>query len=381
MRVDGHQIQESTNPLFNDNKLKIGTFGTNVSGGCAISTAEGTFETTWPNVLRVASLADQAGLEALVPVARWRGFGGQTNFNGTSFEPYTWAAGLGGATQHSAVFATSHVPTVHPILAAKQATTVDHISGGRFALNVVVGWFAPEFAMFGTKIFEHDTRYEYAQEWIDIVRLLWSREDEFEYGGRFFQIEKGFAQPKPCQRPFPPIMNAGGSPAGQRWSAKNSDMAFVTILAQDYEGARRQVQALRDLARNDFDRELQVWANAYMVCRPTEQEAREYLDYYVLERGDDVAADNLMAELGGTGTIPAELREQFRFHIKAGYAGYPLVGSPEQVVDEMINLSDAGVDGLVISWPRYEQDLAYFVDAVLPAMEQAGLRMPFKPSS
>jgi FMNH2-dependent dimethyl sulfone monooxygenase len=119
--------------------MKIGTFGTNVTGGCAITIAEGTFEITWPNTVWVAEIADRAGLEALVPVARWRGFGGETNFNGTSFETYAWAAGLADATGHSAGFSTSHVPTMHPIVAAKQAVTIDHISGGRFALNVVVG--------------------------------------------------------------------------------------------------------------------------------------------------------------------------------------------------------------------------------------------------
>ena len=56
-------------------------------------------------------MADRAGFEALVPVARWKGFGGKTNFNGDSFESYTWAAGLAGATQQAAVFSTSHVPT------------------------------------------------------------------------------------------------------------------------------------------------------------------------------------------------------------------------------------------------------------------------------
>ena len=72
-------------------------------------------------------------------MARWRGFGGATNFNGACYETFTWAAGVGGATEHATVFATSHVPTIHPIVAAKQATTIDHISNGRFALNLVMG--------------------------------------------------------------------------------------------------------------------------------------------------------------------------------------------------------------------------------------------------
>jgi hypothetical protein len=72
-----------TNALFNDNRLKLGVFGLNVSNGCAATTAEGHLQPTWHNNVTIASMADRAGIEALVPVARWKGFGGQTNFNGT----------------------------------------------------------------------------------------------------------------------------------------------------------------------------------------------------------------------------------------------------------------------------------------------------------
>jgi len=87
-----------TNALFNDNRLKLGVFGLNVSNGCAATTAEGHLQPTWQNNLDIAVMADRAGIEALVPVARWKGFGGKTNFNGTCFETYTWAAGLAAAS-------------------------------------------------------------------------------------------------------------------------------------------------------------------------------------------------------------------------------------------------------------------------------------------
>jgi Luciferase-like monooxygenase len=107
------------------NKLKLDLFGVNVSNGCAITTVEGRHEVSWPNSLAIARTADRHGYEAMVPVARWRGFGGESNFNGTNFETYTWAAGLGQATENICVLTTSHVPTIHPIVAAKQATTVE----------------------------------------------------------------------------------------------------------------------------------------------------------------------------------------------------------------------------------------------------------------
>src|SRR5207248_11476589 len=190
---------------------KLGVFGANLGGGCVATQVPRGLPATWPATLEIATLADQAGLEALVPVARWKGFGGATNFSGESFETYTWAAGLGAQTQRLTPFATSHVPTIHPIVAAKQATTIDHLTQGRFALNVVCGWFANEFAMFGRPMMDHETRYDYAEEWLEIVRRLWTEHDEWDFEGTYFRIERGFLEPKPLQQPHPPIMNAGRS--------------------------------------------------------------------------------------------------------------------------------------------------------------------------
>src|SRR5678816_4630433 len=99
----------ATNPLFNDNRMKIGTFCTNCSYGTVASTAEGTFDLSWESTKALAQSADRAGFEALVPVGRWKGFGGLTDFNGDSFEVYTWAAGLAEATNYSCVLATAQV--------------------------------------------------------------------------------------------------------------------------------------------------------------------------------------------------------------------------------------------------------------------------------
>ncbi len=66
---------------------------------------------------------------------------------------------------------------------------------------------------------------------LDIVRALWTREEEFDYEGKYFQIKKGFHQPKPIQRPFPPVMNAGGSGIGRHFAAKHCDM-FSCILRE-----------------------------------------------------------------------------------------------------------------------------------------------------
>ncbi len=370
-----------TAALYNANRLKLAIFGLNCDYGCTITTAEGRWELSWPATLRVAALADAAGIEALVPIARWRGFGGVTNFNGATFETYTWAAGLGAVTRYTMVFCTSHVPTIHPLVAAKQATTVDHISNGRFGLNVVCGWARPELEMFGGTVMDHETAYAYAEEWVQIVRQLWMRDDEFDYDGHFFHLRHAFHQPKPIQRPHPPIMQAGSSPTGRRFAARYADMAFINARRGAFDEYHADIANLRRLAREEFGRTLQVWGHAYVVCRATEREARDYLRYYVDERGDWEAADNLTRWMGLPERLPPDRLAAARRDFVGGWGGYPLVGTAEQIVDELCALADAGFDGVMLSWVQYEAELRQWIDEVLPLMEQAGLRQPFRPAA
>lgn len=361
--------------LTGGNRFKLGLFGLNIDNACAATTIDGVFHPTWDNVTTITGLADEAGFEALVPVARWRGFGGVTNFNGACYETYAWAAGVGAQTKKAAVFSTSHVPTIHPIVAAKQATTIDHITRGRFALNIVCGWFEPELEMFGAPIMEHDERYAYAGEWLEVVKKLWTLEEEFDFEGRFFKIKRGFHQPKPIQSPFPPVMNAGGSGIGRHFAAKHCDMIFVHIKGEDVDAARKDVEEVRKLAREEYGRDIQVWANSYCVIGDSEKEARDFRDYYVNEKGDWQAIENLTKSLGiQTGVLPREMIEAAKYHFIAGWGGYPLVGTPDQIAGELERLSDAGLDGALLSWPQYEKGLRRFVADIMPLLKARNLR-------
>jgi alkanesulfonate monooxygenase SsuD/methylene tetrahydromethanopterin reductase-like flavin-dependent oxidoreductase (luciferase family) len=368
-----------SHPLFNDNKLKLGLFSINCSYGCAISTAPGTLQIDWKENLKLSQAADRAGYEVLVPVGRWRGFGGATNFNGTNFETYTWAAGISQATEQIGVMTTSHVPTVHPLVAAKQATTIDHIGGGRFGLNIVCGWSKPEMEMFGKTIMEHDTRYDYAAEWVEILKMLWTREEEFDYEGKFLRVSKAFSMPKPIQKPFPPLMNAGGSPKGRAFCAKYCDIAFLLLNPNDFEQTKALIASYRRFAREEYGRELQIWCYAYVVDAETRQDARDYLDEYVVRYGDNVATDNIFADLGvQTQNFSPEQYKDFRFHFMAGWGGFPLVGTREDIVDQLQKLSDAGLDGIALSWLDYYSGIERWNRTILPLMEQAGLRSAFR---
>ena len=192
---------------------------------------------------------------------------------------------------------------------------------------------------------------------------------------RHFKIQKGVSEPKPVQKPYPPLMNAGGSDVGRHYAAKHCDMAFVLIKGFDEETTRRDINDVRDTARNEYQRDIQVWTNSYCVIGDTEQEARAFLDYYVKEKGDWEAVDNITRNLGmHSGLMSQEALEKFKFHFIAGWGGYPLVGTPEQIASEIAKLSRLGLDGTLLNWPRYEEGLARFIKDVLPLLEQMGLR-------
>ncbi|MGE0035857.1 MAG: LLM class flavin-dependent oxidoreductase [Xanthobacteraceae bacterium] len=375
MLTRADQLRESKNPLFGPRKLKLGTFSSNLSGGCAISKIDGVLKADWPSTLALATMADEMEFEALVPVGRWKGFGGVTNFNGAGFESFTWAAGIGASTRHSGVFATSHVPTMHPVMAAKQAATIDHVTGGRFSLNVVTGWYRPEIEMFGEPQMEHDERYDRAVEWLDVIKLLWTREEEFDFDGRYYTIKKGWLAPKPVQKPYPAVMNAGGSDKGRHYAAKHCDVAFTVLASHTLEDMTEQVARYRRLAREEYGRDIQVWTNAYIVQGETEKDARDFFNHYVHQQGDWEAVDNLVTMLGiNAQSLPPGVEQQLKEHFIAGWGGFPVVGNKEQVVDKLALLSKAGFDGAVLSWARYVDEMREFQTETLPLLIQAGLR-------
>lgn len=368
--------RESGNPMFNANKLKLGIFGSNCSNACAITTAESSFAPTFEKNVELAGILESSGIECMVPIARWRGFGGPTNFNGNCMETYTWAAALAAVTKEIFIFSTSHVPTIHPIVAAKMATTIDRISKGRFGINMVCGWFPPEMEMFGVKMMEHDNRYDYASEWAEVMMKLWT-EEWFDYRGEHFTINQGFSDPKPTNDIRPLLISAGASPKGRDFAAKYCDINFAVV--ENIEKGKSWVKEMKGLAWNEYKREIGTFTHSNVVVRDTEKEARDYYNYYVHEKGDWEACENIIDTLGvQSGSWSKEFIEKFKESFVAGWGGYPLVGTPEQVTDKLIELSSTGIDGTLLTMVDYNAELPYWNEKVMPLLEQAGLRNPKK---
>jgi dimethylsulfone monooxygenase len=95
---------------MNGNRLRLGLFGANCSSGRTYAVLPERWQASWENNLKLAQMADEIGIECMVPIARWKGYGGDSNPNGSSFESIAWACGLLAATRRLRVFCTVHVP-------------------------------------------------------------------------------------------------------------------------------------------------------------------------------------------------------------------------------------------------------------------------------
>ena len=136
-------------PLHSGNKLKLLVFGSSASYGATMTDVEGTIKAEWGETREVARLVEQAGIEGIIPYVRFRGLGGALNPSGRNFETITWAAGLAEATERIQVFATALIPTINPLLIAKQLTTVDldvvgHAAGADGFDLVIAGRASPD---------------------------------------------------------------------------------------------------------------------------------------------------------------------------------------------------------------------------------------------
>ena len=359
--------------VFNDNKLKLGFFSANCSGGMAVTKVPERWVNSWENNIELAQLADAAGIEFMLPIARWIGYGGETDFHGSVLETLTWATGLLAHTRDITVFATVHTAFNHPVVAAKQLATIDQMSGGRLGLNIVCGWNKPEYDAFGVDLPEqHSERYALGQEWFDVVRKLWAHPHQrFDWNGTFYQLKGAHSDPGPVRGSLP-IMNAAGSLEGREFAVRNAD--FLFMISVDLETSKPEVAQIK--ARGTaLGREVGAFTLSHVVCRPTRKEAEDYLHYYADEMADWEAVDNLM-ELQGmhAQSFPAEALAMLRGRFAAGHGTYPLIGDPDTIADEMAKITEAGFEGTALSFVDYVKEFPYFRDEVIPRLERKGLR-------
>src|ERR1700722_15029221 len=233
--------------MHNNNKLQLGLFGANCSSGRAVTLVPERWSGNWPDNKKLAQLADEVGIDFMLPIGRWKGYGGDTDYQGETLETITWATALLAATRRITGFGTVTAPIFNPVGAAQKMVTARHVGEGRFGLNIVVGWNEGEFDMFGVQQREHDARYDYAQEWIDVIKLIWSDRENFDFKGQYLDMKGIRGKPNGGTRPV--IMNAGASATGQAFAVKNCDAFFFQASRTSLDETAQSAKTARDAAQ------------------------------------------------------------------------------------------------------------------------------------
>lgn len=357
-------------PLRGPNRLKLGVFAANADGGLAITDVPERWRATWDDNLAAAQIADRAGMDFFLPIARWAGFGGKNKVREWSFETFTWAAGLAAATQRIGLFMTVHVPLVHPLYAAKALATVDHISHGRAGLNIVCGWNPKEFGMFNIPLVEKG--YDQAQEWLQIIERAYREPEPFDHAGTFYRLTQAVSRPASLQTPRPVTMNAAFGGPGRDFAAANCDYLFTTFT--ELSEAGKHVDDIRARSAR-VGRDVGAYTVCHVVCRPSQAEAEDYYERYAVTEADQAAVDAHMAgKKEFSHSHDADAYDRYRKRFAGGAGSYPLVGTPEHIVEQMAAIAAQGYEGIALGFTNYLYELPYFCDRVLPLLRRAGLR-------
>ena len=277
--------------------VKFAYWVPNVSGGLVTSDIEQRTDWNYDYNKKLAQTAENNGFEYALSQVRYEAsYGAEYQHESTSF-----SLALLLATERLKVIAAVHPGLWQPAVLAKLGATADHLSGGRFAVNVVSGWFKDEFTHLGEPWLEHDERYRRSAEFLQVLRRIWT-EDGVDFRGDFYRIHDFTLKPKPVntpERPNPEIFQGGNSTAARRNGGLYSDWYFSN--GKDFDGLTEQVVEVRDHART-VDREVRVGLNGFIIARDTEREAREVLRE-IIEKANSPAVEGFRGAVAAGGQL------------------------------------------------------------------------------
>ena len=268
---------------------------------------------------------------------------------GPDLEAWTLATALAMQTSTIEIMVAAHPGIIPAQMVAKMGASLDRISGGRLALNVVNGWNVEEFDTFGNGAWQltEPDRYQRMDEFIQVVKGLWT-EETFSFAGRFYKVSDSNLPLKTVRQPNPPIYAASRNPEGKRTIAKYADTWFAPDL-RDFRRydetlalVRREIADLSQTAAG-FGRKLGFGMSAHVVCAGTMEEA--VARAVRLEAYGDLARYNKSAVSG---------------------LGACLVGTPQLIAERICAYEQAGLDFILIQSNPMEEGLDQFLSDILP---------------
>lgn len=314
--------------------------------------------------------AEALGFELAFSRTQWLPKGG---YDGeASLDAFVALGAMAAVTSSILLISTMHVlyGPLHPLHIAKYGATLDHIAKGRWGINIVTGHRA----------IEHDKRYEMAAELFDVVNRLWGETENFSYEGKVspWKLENAWITPKPLYG-RPVLVNATGSPAGVNFAANYSDLIFITSpggahIESALATLPEHIATIKAAARA-AGRTIKTLINPIIISRDTPEKAQAYADGIAAGRpaANGVSFAGNRAYDSDAHAWRGRLDKTQKQGQNLG-GNIEIIGSPEQVVEQLLALKATGIDGVQLSFYDFSADLAYFGERILPLLKQVGLR-------
>jgi long-chain alkane monooxygenase len=345
-------------------------------------------------------------------------------------DPLLLVSGMAAVTKHLGFGVTSALTYEHPYPFARRASTLDHLTKGRFGWNIVSGYLDSAARNFGLdQQIQHDDRYAFAEEYMEVCYKLWERSWDhdavrrdrksgmfadpakvhgIEHSRKYFRVP-GFNLSEPSPQRTPVLYQAGASRRGKDFAAKHAECVFVSAPSAPI--VKKYVQDLRQRAAELGRGQILIFAMFTIIVAPTEREAveklheyRSYIDYEGALAlmsgwtGVDLGRYALDEELRPTNTNANQsalesftigdpdrrwkIREIAEF-VGLGGRGPVVAGSPTQVADALQRwIEETGVDGFNLAYAIMPETYENVIDLLIPELRRRGAyKKEYRPGS
>ena len=255
-----------------------------------------------------------------------------------SLEAWTTLTAITALTRKIEVFHTTLCQGFrYPAVLAKMAATLDDVSGGRFRFAIGAGWYQREFQAYGAPWYDHDTKIDISREQIEIIKSLWTQPST-NYKGKYYEIVDGVLEPKPLQKPHPPIWWGGDSKKSMELAADLADgwLMSASTIEEAGEKVRRMQSMLDERGRNSI---------------------KYAIPGHVFLGESDEDGRGMIKRLAG------ENENLYRNVLARGF-----VGSPSTIADRVTKLSDLGFDYVIFQPTPALETLTKIGEQLLPLL-------------
>lgn len=270
---------------------------------------------------------------------------------GPDLDAWILASALAARTSRTELMVAVHPGINNPQMVAKMAASLDRISGGRVAINVVNGWNIDEFNIFGNGAWldQPQDRYQRMDEFIEVMKGLWTN-DRLTFEGKFYNVDNGHLPLKTRRTTSPPIYAASRSQEGKETIARYCDYWFVPdrgnyrLFDETIALQKAEIASMEDLA-SQFGRQVRYGMSGHVICAVTLEEAER--------RATELEAYGRLARYNKS---------------TAAALGACLVGTPQMIAERIRVYESIGIELMMLHFHPMIEGMETFVREVMPLL-------------